>query len=41
LSGWLVESKAGYVVEVVSRPPGSKGYVEWHPDNAIPNRART
>jgi putative transposase len=28
LSGWLVESKAGYVVEVVSRPPGSKGYVK-------------
>jgi putative transposase len=28
LSGWLVESKAGYVVEVVSRPPGSTGYVK-------------
>jgi putative transposase len=28
LSGWLVKSKAGYVVEVVSRPPGTKGYVK-------------
>jgi putative transposase len=28
LSGWLVGSKAGYVVEVVSRPPGSTGYVK-------------
>ena len=24
-SGWMVESEAGYVVEVVSRPPGSTG----------------
>ena len=28
LSGWLVASQAGYVVEVVSRPPGSTGYVK-------------
>jgi putative transposase len=28
LEGWLVETKAGYRIEVVSRPPGSKGYVK-------------
>ena len=28
LEGWLVESAAGYRIEVVSRPPGSKGYVK-------------
>jgi putative transposase len=28
LAGWLVETKAGYVVEVVSRPMGSSGFVE-------------
>jgi putative transposase len=28
LQGWLVETKAGYRIEVVSRPPGSKGYVK-------------
>jgi putative transposase len=28
LNGWLVKSKAGYRIEVVSRPPGSKGYVK-------------
>src|SRR5947209_12925320 len=28
LNGWLVESGAGYRVEVVSRPPGSKGFVK-------------
>jgi putative transposase len=28
LNGWLVETKAGYRIEVVSRPPGSKGYVK-------------
>ncbi len=27
LKGWLVEAKAGYRIEVVSRPPGSKEYV--------------
>ena len=28
LNGWLVETEAGYRIEVVSRPPGSKGYVK-------------
>lgn len=28
LQEWLVETKAGYVIEVVSRPPGSVGYVK-------------
>ena len=28
LNGWLVETCAGYRIEVVSRPPGSKGYVK-------------
>lgn len=28
LQGWLVETGAGYRVEVVSRPPGSRGYVK-------------
>jgi len=28
LEGWLVESQAGYRIEVVSRPPGSRGYVK-------------
>jgi transposase len=28
LNGWLAETKAGYRIEVVSRPPGSKGYVK-------------
>jgi putative transposase len=28
LEGWLVKSKAGYCLEVVSRPPGSKGFVK-------------
>jgi putative transposase len=28
LEGWLVETKVGYRIEVVSRPPGSKGYVK-------------
>ena len=28
LDGWLVETKAGYRIEVVSRPPGSEGYVK-------------
>lgn len=28
LNGWLVQSKAGYRIEVVSRPPGSKGFVK-------------
>ncbi len=28
LQGWLVTTKAGYVVEVVGRPPGSIGYVK-------------
>jgi putative transposase len=28
LAAWLVETKAGYVVEVVSRPKGSVGFVE-------------
>jgi transposase len=28
LDGWLVRSKAGYKIEVVSRPPGSKGFVK-------------
>jgi putative transposase len=28
LANWLVESKAGYVVEVVGRPMGSRGFVE-------------
>lgn len=27
LNGWMVETEAGYRIEVVSRPPGSKGYV--------------
>ncbi|MBV8268462.1 MAG: IS5 family transposase, partial [Planctomycetaceae bacterium] len=27
LEGWLVESAAGYRIEVVRRPPGSEGYV--------------
>jgi putative transposase len=28
LNGWLVRTKAGYEIEVVSRPPGSKGFVK-------------
>jgi putative transposase len=28
LEGWLVESAAGYRIEVVRRPPGSEGYVK-------------
>jgi putative transposase len=28
LNGWLVKTKAGYKIEVVSRPPGSKGFVK-------------
>src|SRR3954464_15491756 len=28
LAGWLVESGAGYRIEVVGRPPGSKGFVK-------------
>src|SRR5512142_2615132 len=28
LDGWLVETKTGYRIEVVSRPPGSEGYVK-------------
>ena len=28
LNAWLVKTGAGYVVEVVGRPAGSKGYVE-------------
>ena len=28
LKGWLVETRAGYRIEVVSRPPGSEGYVK-------------
>jgi transposase len=28
LNGWLVRSEAGYRIEVVSRPPGSKGFVK-------------
>ncbi len=28
LEGWLVETQAGYRIEVVSRPPGTKGYVK-------------
>jgi putative transposase len=28
LQGWLVETQAGYVIEVVSRPAGSVGYVK-------------
>jgi len=28
LNGWLVRTKAGYKIEVVSRPPGSKGFVK-------------
>ena len=28
LNGWVVRSKAGYKIEVVSRPPGSKGFVK-------------
>lgn len=28
LQEWLVEMKAGYVIEVVGRPPGSVGYVK-------------
>src|SRR5512135_704704 len=28
LDGWMVATKAGYRIEVVSRPPGSKGYVK-------------
>ena len=29
LNGWLVETETGYRIEVVSRPPGTKGYVKW------------
>jgi putative transposase len=29
LNGGLVEAKAGARIEVVSRPPGSRGYVKW------------
>jgi transposase len=29
LDGWLVETKAGYRIEVVSRPAGSVGFVKW------------
>ena len=28
LAGWMVETGAGYRIEVVSRPPGSKGFVK-------------
>jgi putative transposase len=28
LNGWLVETEAGDRIEVVSRPPGSKGYLK-------------
>jgi putative transposase len=28
LNGWLAESGAGYQIEVVGRPPGSKGFVK-------------
>jgi putative transposase len=28
LDGWLVESEAGYKIQVVGRPPGSKGFVK-------------
>jgi putative transposase len=28
LNGWLARTQAGYRVEVVKRPPGSKGYVK-------------
>ena len=28
LNGWLVRSEAGYRIEVVGRPPGSKGFVK-------------
>lgn len=28
LDRWLVRSRAGYAIEVVSRPPGSKGFVK-------------
>jgi putative transposase len=28
LNGWLVKSGAGYRVQVVSRPPGSRGFVK-------------
>jgi transposase len=28
LNGWMVETKTGYRIEVVSRPPGSEGYVK-------------
>jgi putative transposase len=28
LAGWLVRTEAGYQIEVVSRPPGSKGFVK-------------
>jgi transposase len=28
LNRWLVKSQAGYTIEVVSRPPGSKGFVK-------------
>jgi putative transposase len=28
LQGWLVETKAGYVIEIVGRPAGSVGYVK-------------
>ena len=30
LNGWLERSKAGYVIEVVSRPAGAKGFVLLH-----------
>jgi putative transposase len=28
LNNWLIQTGAGYVIEVVGRPPGSKGFVE-------------
>jgi putative transposase len=28
LNGWLVRSEAGYKIEVIGRPPGSKGFVK-------------
>jgi len=28
LQGWLIKAKAGYVIEVVGRPPGSVGFVK-------------
>jgi putative transposase len=28
LDGWLVKTEAGYVIEVISRPAGSVGYVK-------------